>query len=226
MWQTSLGILVTLGLVALLARRFYLGQQKNKAAPFAFFKDAEAILREARISAGETVGTMVLTGYFNDQPVQAKAIADTLALRKLPSLWLMVTLPGELPLAATFDLMMRPAGPTTFSNFDHLPATLATPPDFPANAVIRSDDPGKALPAYVVAPHLQPFFETSAKELLITPKGLRMVVLLAQADRARYGVFRQADFGDYTLDPGQLEDIIKRLQALRTDIVTWSGTAA
>lgn len=226
MWQTSLGILVTLALVALLARRLYLGQQKHKAAPFGFFKDAETLLREAKISAGETAGHMLLTGYFNGQPVQVKAITDTLALRKLPSLWLMVTLPGELPLAATFDLMMRPAGPTTFSNFDHLPATLATPPDFPANAVIHTDDAERALPCHVVAPHLQPFFGTSAKELLIAPKGLRMVVLLAQADRARYGVLRQADFGEQTLNPDQLEDIIKRLLALRSDILNWRGTAA
>ena len=226
MWQTILGILVTAVLGTVLGRRLYLRREKQKAAPLTFFKDAAELLADAAISPGEAAGTMLLNGYFNGQPVQVKAITDTLALRKLPSLWLMVTLPGELPLTAAFDLMMRPAGPTTFSNFDHLPATLATPADFPANAVIRSDDPSKAIPNHVVAPHLQPFFETSAKELLITPKGLRMVVLLAQADRARYGVFRQAEFGDYTLDPGQLEVIIKRLQALRTDIITWAGNVA
>ena len=33
-----------------------------------------------------------------------------------------------------------------------------------------------------------------------------MVVLLAQADRARYGVFRQADFGDIVLEPAQLDE--------------------
>ena len=91
-----------------------------------------------------------------------KAITDTLALRKLPSLWLMVTLPGELPVKATFDLMMRPAGPTTFSNFDHLPATVTAPPDFPIDAVIRTDDPANMLPQHVVAPHLEPFFGNAA----------------------------------------------------------------
>lgn len=226
MWQTILGILVTLALATLLVRRVYLAQQKQQAAPLVFFKDAAALLSDAKISPGEAAGTMLLNGYFNGQPVQVKAITDTLPLRKLPSLWLMVTLPGELPLAATFDLMMRPAGPTTFSNFDHLPATLATPPDFPADAVIRSDDPGKVIPNHVVAPHLELFHQSGAKELLIAPKGLRMVVLLAQADRARYGVLRQADFGGHTLAPGQLEDIIKRLQALRADILNWAGTMA
>ncbi len=226
MWQTILGILLTAMLGTVLGRRLYLRREKQKAAPLTFFKDAAELLADAAISPGEAAGTMVLNGYYNGHPVQVKAVTDTLAIRKLPSLWLMVTLPGALPLVATFDLMMRPGGPTTFSNFDHLPATLATPPDFPSNAVIRSDDPGGVVPNHVVAPHLQPFFETSAKELLITPKGLRMVVLLAQADRARYGVLRQADFGDQILDPGQLEDIIKRLLALRTDILNWHGTAA
>ena len=32
-------------------------------------------------------------------------------------------------------------------------------------------------------------------------------MLLAEADRARYGVFRQADFGGATADPVMLEDL-------------------
>ena len=162
------------------------------------------------------------TGY-RDLPVQVQTVTDTLNVRKLPSLWLMVTIAAPLPVTSTFDLMMRPAGPTTFSNFDHLPVTIERPPDFPEQAVIRTDDPGHLLPPHVVAPHLEPFFGGRAKELLITPNGIRMVFLIGEADRVRYGVFRQAEFGDAVVEANMLTDSLDRLIALRTAIVDWLG---
>jgi hypothetical protein len=167
------------------------------------------------------VGSHRLVGRYQGLPVQAQTIIDTLSVRKLPSLWLMVTIPDPLPLKATFDLMMRPSGPTTFSNFDDLPATIERPADFPEHAVLRTDDPDHILPNHVIAPHLTPFSGTQAKELLITPKGLRMVIQLGEAERARYGVFRQAEFGETKLGAALFRDILDGLLALRADILDW-----
>ena len=95
-----------------------------------------------------------------------------------------------------FDMMMRPGSPTTFSNFDHLDHTLPMAAGFPPEAVLRTDRKGVRFPHDIIASHLDLFAEGRAKELLITPNGVRIVWLLAEADRARYGVFRQAEFGD------------------------------
>lgn len=226
MWQTVFGIIVVLALAALLARQFLDKMAQRKAAPFTLFGEAAALLSGAVISEGEAAGSYRLNGRYQDHDVQVKAITDTLAVRKLPSLWLMVTLPGTLPVRATFDLMMRPAGPTTFSNFEQLPYSIQRPPEFPEHANVRTDDPAKLIPPQVVAPHLAPFFGPRAKELLISPKGLRIVMLLAEADRARYGVFRQADFGDIVLAPAMLKDLLDRLVALRKDIEDWHSQAS
>ncbi len=221
MWQTVFSIIAALALAALLARQFLDAMAKRKAAPHAFFGEAAGILDAPRITAGEAAGTLCLNGRYQGHEVQVKAITDTLPVRKLPSLWLMVTIPEALPITSTFNLMMRPAGPATFSNFDRLPVSIERPPDFPEHAVVRTDDPAHLIPAHVVAPHLEPFFGPRGKELLINPKGLRMVVMMAEADRARYGVFRQADFGEAALDPGMLKDMLDRLLALRNDIEDW-----
>jgi hypothetical protein len=133
----------------------------------------------------------------------------------------MVTIPEPLPVTAKFNLMMRPSGPTSFSNFDLLPATLELPAGFPDHAVIRTDDPRHVLPADVIRAHLGPFFGRKGKELLITPKGIRVVMLLAEGDRARYGVFRQADFGEVDVDPVSLRDAMERLLDLRQEIENW-----
>jgi hypothetical protein len=220
MWQTLLGSLLAALLAGLLIRQAFRRVRERGEEPDRLFALARSVLEQPTVSPGRSAGTYVLTGRFQGLDVQVKAVADTLALRKLPSLWLMVTLPGAVPVAGTLDLMMRPTGPTSFSNFDHLPTTVPTPSGFPEHAIIRTDDPALMPPLDLIRPHLAPFFGPRGKELLVTPKGLRIVVLLAEADRARYGVLRQADFGDVVVDPDLLTSCLQELISLRNTIET------
>jgi len=221
MWQTILGSLMALVLALLLARQLIRRSRQQADEPQRLFGAAQSVLESPLITEGQTAGTYRLAGRYEGYDVQAKAVTDTLALRKLPSLWLLVTLPGPVPVSATLDLMMRPTGPTTFSNFDDLPSSVPTPAGFPEHAVIRSDNPALMPPTDLVRPLLPMFFGPRAKELLITPRGVRLVVLLAEADRARYGVFRQADFGEVSVDPDLLRDCIEHLITLRSAIDNW-----
>lgn len=194
--RTILGIAVA----ALLAFRFwrYVQGRRERAAatPGQLFGEIVPLLEHPRLAAGEAIGTWQVTGAYRGHAFQLKAVTDTLAVRKLPSLWLMVTLPSPQPVSATFDLMMRPQGPSTFSNFDFLDHTLPTPPGFPEDAVIRSDQTAAAFPADAVRREMASFQALRGKEVLVSPKGLRIVLQAGEADRARYGVFREADFGD------------------------------
>ena len=226
MWQTILGLLLAALLAGLLVRHLLRAEAARRAEPERLFRDAMPVLDNAEPKAGETAGTFLLAGTFRGHEVRVTALADTLAVRKLPGLWLMITLPGPLPVTATLDMMMRPAGVTSFSNFDLLPFSLETPPGFPAHLVARSDQPEPPLPFDIVARHIGPLEDRRGKELLITPKGLRLVMLLAEADRARYGVFRQADFGGATVDPELLSRGIEHLLDLRQDILTWHDQQA
>ena len=192
------------------------GKRRREAAERA--AEAETIggiLEEARRIPGTAAGVSTFAGRWHGERAQVTTIVDTLATRKLPALWLSVTITEPVNIAATFDMMMRPAGPTTFSRFDFLPHTLATPPGFPLEAVIRTDAPGTLLPFATIGAHLETFQNGRAKELLVTRNGLRFVWLLSEADRVRYGAFRQADFGGARLDPALLELLLGRLSALR-----------
>jgi hypothetical protein len=219
MWQILVGTLLTVALALLLARQAARSRVRLREAPAAIFAEAANILQRPEYGHGETVGSYVLTGRYNNHFVQVKVLADTLAVRKLPSQWLMVTIPEPLPVAAVFDLMLRPAGPLTFSNFDQLAHTLPLPKGYPEDAVIRTDDRDRVLDPAVIAAHLVSLFDSRSKELLITPNGLRLVRLLSEADRVRYGVLRQAEFGNVQLDPELLQRTIVRLLKLRDDII-------
>lgn len=171
----------------------------------------------ANVSDG-TVGVITWQGSWNGRQVQLRTIVDTLATRKLPARWLSVSITEKVTVPGTFDMMMRPGSPTTFSNFDHLNHTLPRSSEFPAEAVARTDRKGVHFPQEIIAGHLGIFAEGRAKELLITPNGVRIVWLLAEAERARYGVFRQAEFGGATLDPALIERLLVSASALRDAI--------
>ncbi|MER9934660.1 hypothetical protein [Mesorhizobium sp. M0088] len=176
-----------------------------------------AIADAANVSDG-TAGVITWEGSWNSKRVQVRTIVDTLATRKLPARWLSVSITEPVAVPGTFDMMMRPGSPTTFSNFDHLDHTLPKSSAFPAEAVLRTDRRGVHFPLETIAGHLGIFSEGRAKELLITPKGVRIVWLLAEAERARYGVFRQAEFGDATLEPALIERLLVSVSALRDAI--------
>jgi len=221
MWTTVLGLV---GLAAICARLVFVfrrSRERRKAATEALFADALRVIEDPVFESRDADGFPRLSGRYQGFPAQVHPVIDTLATRRLPALWLLVTLQDKLPVAGRFDMMMRPAGPTTFSNFDHLPHTLQHPHSFPEHAVIRTDDADETLPASVIEPHLGPFYGPKAKELLITENGLRIVWLLAEAERARYGIFRQAEFGGPKIEGALLQDLLDRLIAIRKDILAW-----
>jgi hypothetical protein len=219
----ALGICAALVAAALLWRRWQRDRARREATPGRLFGRVFALLSNAALEETGAPGYPRLRGTYDDVPVQVWPVVDTLAVRRLPALWMLVTVQTPLPVQAKLDLMMRPAGVSTFSNFDLLPHTLRAPPGFPEAGVLRTDDVDRVPPPAWLTGHLEVFEQTKAKELLVTPQGLRFVWLLAEAERARYGVFRQAEFGDVEIDPEVLEDLLKRLLRLRDAIVARAG---
>jgi hypothetical protein len=218
-WNTIIAAVATAALVLYLLRRLRRERDRRRRDYERFFDRAMDVLAGARLEDTGAIGYPRLAGRYRGLPVQVLPVVDTLPIRRLPALWLLVTLQDALPVNARFDLMMRPAGATTFSNFDLLPFTIGRPAGFPEHAIVKTDDPEKLLPADVVAPHLDVFRDSRAKELLVTPNGVRLVWLLAEADRVRYGVFRQADFGGAGLEPELLGSLLDRLVAIRQSIL-------
>ncbi|TIR70243.1 MAG: hypothetical protein E5X24_09910, partial [Mesorhizobium sp.] len=177
-----------------------------------------AVIRDAIDVSDGTAGVATWAGSHKGERAQVRTIVDTLATRKLPARWLSVSITEPVAVPGVFDMMMRPGSPTSFSNFDHLEHTLPKAAAFPDEAVLRTDRKGIVFPQEVIAAHAGIFGESRAKELLITPKGVRIVWLLAQADRARYGVFRQAAFGDARLDPALIEKLLEAASSIRDAI--------
>ena len=166
-----------------------------------------------------------MTGHRAGSAFDLQAIPDTLTFRKLPALWVLVTLPEPLPLKATLDLMARPSGNEPFTRFSSLPQSLPTPRNFPKDVAIRCDDAARIPPADLMVRHADLFADTAVKELVLSPKGLRIVILAEEADRGRYLIFRDAEMGRTPLAPARLEPVLDRLAAIRKDVLALKETA-
>lgn len=159
-------------------------------------------------------GYQRLNGTYRGHLFDIQALPDTLTYRKLPSLWLLVTIPTPTGLTATTDLMARANGGEVFSKFGQLPVQIVTPSGFPDDVVVRTDDPG-ALPGPEVVDLLRLAFRAERlKELVLAPEGLRLVWLAEEADRTRYLIFRDSEMGAVPLAPEELSPLLDRLATL------------
>ena len=154
-----------------------------------------------------------LNGHYHGHLFDLQVIPDALSVRKLPCLWLMVTLPEPQPAPATVDIVQRATGLETFTHFPRLPHAHPLGPAFPETATLRSDT-AAAPPDFPLRIHAGFFADPRAKELLISPKGIRLVWLAEQADRGAYLIFRNAEMGANPLNPAHLQPLLERAVAL------------
>lgn len=154
-----------------------------------------------------------LNGQRNGCPVSLELIADHVNFRKLPPLWLSVTVRKPLPVSGICDIMMRPQNTEFFSPHGELTETVPTPSTWPDTAVIRCDKPASArLMANRLSEHAE-FFESdkNAKELIVSPNGVRLVYMVDQAQRSHYLVLRHPIYENDVVEPELVEDLIERV---------------
>ena len=160
----------------------------------------------------------VLTGQYRKRTFQLDAITDTLTFRKLPVLWLRVSLLAPVPGSATLDILVRSQNAEFYSPSNELPYQVRPLVDWPADAIVRTDDERRLPDLSIVDRHMSVFERPATKELLITAKGVRLVHMLDQARRAEYLVLRQAEFENAAVDKELLRDLMDRAIALHNDL--------
>jgi hypothetical protein len=195
-------------------------QSKSRADVRAGYLDQVAPLFTDIRRAISPTGFPRLSGHHGADLFDLQVVPDTLTYRKLPALWLLVTLPTPLPLRGTLDVVLRPSGTETFSNFRSLPIQVAAPPGFPPDCAIRTDDLDAMPDADKLGRHIARLDQDRLKEVVISPKGCRLVWLVQEADRARYLLFRDAELGSTPLDPATLLPLLTGLRGLRDDLMS------
>ena len=205
-------------LFVLLARHLRRAAAERIAQRAEYLNDCRALMAAPRMGRGAS-GFARLGGTYRGVEADIQVLPDTLTFRKLPALWVLVTLPGPLPLRATIDLMIRPTGVEPFSRFSTLMHQLDRPDDFPDDCAIRTDSPLHMPSEDLVRAHLHIFDDPKVKELVISPKGVRIVFLAEEAQRSRYLIYRDAEMGVTPLPASVTQAKLDQLISLREEIM-------
>lgn len=206
-------------LVGVLALNIWQASKTRSKARASYLDRCHALFDDVRTKSAAT-GFPRLSGRYDGQRFDIQVLPDTLTFRKLPALWVLVTLPAPLPLRATFDMMIRPTGVEPFSHFHKLPAQVQLPDGFPEDSAIRSDAPAHLPDEALLRRHLHVFDDPLMKEMVLSPKGARLVFLAEEAQRGRYLIYRDAEMGMQPLSPERVEKQLEALVALRNDVMT------
>lgn len=209
----ALGLTAVVGLGGL----YRYDRERYRRRRAELFADCLPLFERYRVIQ-EGVGFPVLEGNFQGFAVRLEPVLDTIAMRKLPSLWLLATVLAPLPYGGVLDILMRPQNIEFYSPSERLDHSLKTPPGWPTHAAIRSDDPEHMPPYERLEPHLRLFDDPRVKELLITPRGVRIVYQVWQGERAYYLVLRQAEFHASRIEPDIVRGLLEQAIAIHRSL--------
>ena len=220
MWFEGLGAWMALGLGlvgALTLRAEYRGKRQRAAARAGIFAHCQRLLETPQLTCDRNAYP-VLEGTAACQRVRVDVVLDSLALRKLPVLWLRITVLAPLPIEVVLDYLRRPLNIEFWSPGTDLPFTLPVPTGWPQHASLRASAPEAAALVSALDPFREAFGADDLKEVLVSPRGLRVVTMAAQGSRLYYGVFRRAAFDEAPLPAERLQGALQLAQRLHSAV--------
>lgn len=143
----------------------------------------------------------LLSGRYREHEVRLDPVVDDMAWRKVPVLYLKVTVLKPNPYRAILDLLIRPGGVEVYSPSDELHYHVKPPEGWPEPALLCTDDPSSLPPFELITPHIGVFNDIYMKEMVVTSRGVRLTRMIWQARRLHYAVLREVNFEELYLDP-------------------------
>ncbi|MFD1331259.1 hypothetical protein ACFQ4O_04540 [Methylopila musalis] len=187
----------------------------------AFLAAGVGLLEDGRITPAPS-GYGTLRGLWRGHEVALTPVAEALAFRRLPQLWITVTLKADTGLDAAFEALRRPTGAEFFAAGGGLPRAFAPPPDWPQDTAVRGDAKAAIVLPLIAATLAPTLAEPRCKALLASPTGVRLVWQAAQGRRGAYLLFRDISFDVTSLPASEIEalldsalDLSQRLNAAR-----------
>jgi hypothetical protein len=206
--------LAALGVVLWIYRRDKNRLERERAQ---LFEDVRGLLTDAELTRAPGEYPK-LRGRYGSHEVSIDAVVDHIAVRKLPSLWLRATILTAIPHRGTIDVMARAHNVEFYSPSGDLDHVLKLPAGWPDHLTVKTDDPDTMPPEEILTRHIPVFDDPRVKELLVTPRGVRIVRQAGQGSRAEYMVLRQALFGPVRIPREQLAGMLDAAVALGEEL--------
>ncbi len=217
-----LGVIAFAAVVANIAIRDH---RRAVAGRRALLDHCRGVLDDERWTAGGD-GFPAIEGRAYRSAVKVALIPDTMVVRRLPQLWLSVTVLAARPGSPSLSLLTRHTGSEFYSATHELHRRIDPPAGFPVDVLIRGDGPKADAMCRSLAPVLCTLLQDPRiKEVTITAKGVRIVRQVAEGQRGEHLLLRQAVFGDAMVERAVLVQMLGQAASLAERRVA-SGTEA
>lgn len=174
-----------------------------------------ASLLQGTSRSRDRAGLPVLSGEYQGYRVTLEVVEDTVAWRKLPPLWLMLTVRGNTNSHGSLDLIVRPANNEYWSPSWQWDGHLSLPPAWPQHAVLKyRHQPADLATLHAHVPRL--FADPNMKELLIGPRSLRLTCMVKQANRGEYLIMRNAVYDDQPIPHDTVQHLLQQAIVMRS----------
>jgi hypothetical protein len=114
--------------------------------------------------------------------------------------------------------LVRPQGCEFYSPSGEMALRLAVPQAWPQHAILCADRRETMPSLDRLTSHMTAFEDPRTKELVVTPRGVRLVYQAAQGERADYLVLRQAKFAAKQVDPRLVSALLDRVIAIAQEL--------
>jgi hypothetical protein len=158
----------------------------------ALLTGVESLFERVRITQ-DGIGYPVLTGVRHGMRVKVELLADSMALRQLPRLWLLVSILRPVRIAAPVDVLLQPEPTDIVSPAERFPYEHAAPVGWPGHVRIATPSPTPpdldAFDAVVGLLH-----QPGTKDVLVGPGGVRIVQELTRGEVGQWRLVRRPKF--------------------------------
>lgn len=151
----------------------------------------------------------LLEGRRGGHDVRLEPVIDTLSMRTLPVLWLVVTIRGPHHVAGRLSVLARSCGTEFYARHGEMGERVPMGQEWPAELSVRSNR------LDMVAEHPQllervraAMVDGTVKQVVIGPQAARVVWKCAAADPATYRVTRRVDLTQARVDADALMELL------------------
>lgn len=202
--------------VAWLAARAWQDHRGALAMRRGFLDTVAGLFGDAKITLAPDAFPVLRAHLPDGRRVKIELIADTLVFRRLPQLWLQVTLVERAARPRpSIGALARPTGAEFYSTVHDLPEWIE-PPQIGSPLLMRGDGRASAVQLErVSALFCSLFSDPTLKEATITPRGVRLIRQAAQGDRGSHLILRQTRFPFAEISREMVQRAISEADALR-----------
>lgn len=200
-------------MAVLLYRRYRKDARHRAQSRSRVFAECDGLLQNAQFGHDQG-GLPLMRGEYAGYRISLGIVEDTVAWRKLPPMWLLVTVHANSESEGSLDLIVRPSNNEFYSPAWQWDGNLHIPTGWPQHAILKY----RRRPAdlAVLNPFVPKLFaDTRMKELLATPQLLRLTYMAKQADRGEYLIMRNAVYDDIPIERELVESLLTQAISVR-----------